>query len=327
MSMKGPNPFQIYEIDPENIIGRKDEVRVFNSFVNGAVSGQPGALLVMGGPGTGKTTLIRHFSHIARREGALAPYVKIEKGEGLEALMDKVFQETRAIPNLELRRSAPESFEDLLEAAKSSRHFGTILFIDDIDRMKKVKEALPVIEKAREHGISMVMTSTREMKAERTMVLQPFAEHEAKELVEKALGKDLKMGEECFNSIMNDSEGNPRLFKTVCHHIYDRLRDNEKIISKGHYLAYLPHIMNMLGREWFGKMYQETPTAERAILVVISRSDFVHVSDIANELNKPLGPVTALVRRLLDRGQIVKLERGRYKVFAKLYGKYVISRS
>jgi len=325
--MKGPNPFQIYEIDPEKIIGRKDEVRVFNSFVNGAVSGQPGILLLIGGPGIGKTTLIRHFSHIARREGALAPYVKVEKGEGLEALIDKIFQETKAIPNLELRRTAPESFEELLKTAKSKKHFGTILFIDDIDRMKKVKEALSVIEKATEQGISIVMTSTKEMKTERTMVLKPFEAHETRELVEKALGKDLKMGEECFNSIMNDSEGNPKLFKTVCHHIYDRLRENEKIISKGHYLAYLPHIMNMLGREWFGKMYQETPTAEREILLSISRKDTTHVSDVAKELDKSLGPITALVKRLLDRGQIVKLDRGKYKIFAKLYGKYVISRS
>ncbi|MBN1169621.1 MarR family transcriptional regulator [Candidatus Micrarchaeota archaeon] len=325
--MKGPNPFQIYEIDPENIIGRKDEVRIFNTFVNGAVSGQPGILMITGGPGTGKTTLIRHFSHIARKEGALAPYVKIEKGEGMEAMVDKLYQETRAIPNLEIRRNTPESFGELLETASSPRHFGTILFVDDIDRMKKAKEAIEIIEKAAEQGISVVMTSTKEMKSERAMVLQPFAEHEAREVVEKALEKELRMGEECFSSIMNDSEGNPRLFKTVCHHIYDRLRENEKVISKGHYLAYLPHIMNMLGREWFGKMYQETPVAERRILLSISRRDFIHVSDIANELKIPLGPVTALVKRLLDRGQITKIERGRYKVFARLYGKYVISRS
>ena len=322
--VKGPNPFQIYEIDPENIVGRKEEIRIFNSFVN---SGQAGILGVVGGPGIGKTSLIRHFSHIARKQGLLAPYVKIEKGEGIEALSDKIFQETRAIPNFDIRRNAPESFEELVGIVKSGKHFGAMLFIDDIDKMKKTKEALGIINKAKEQRVSVVMSSTRAIEAERTMILGPFEEHEAREVVEKALGKNLKMGEECFNAIMKDTEGNPRLFNTVCHHIYDRLRENEKIISKGHYLAYLPHIMNMLSREWFGKMYQETPQAERTILLSISKKEWIHVSDIAAELDKPLGPITALVKRLLDRGQIVKLERGRYKVFAKLYGKYVISRS
>ena len=53
----------------------------------------------------------------------------------------------------------------------------------------------------------------------------------------------------------------------------------------------------------------------------------MHVSDIAEELGKPLGPVTALTRRLLDRGQIIKLGRGKYRIFAKLYAKYVMQRA
>ncbi len=322
--MKGPNPFNIYEIDPDNIVGRKEEIRVFNSFIKAAAGNQPGMLLVRGVPGIGKSTMLRYFSHLARKEGLVAPYIKIEKGETMEALVDKLFQETRAIPKLELG-SAPRTLPELLSMLNNEKYFGSILFIDDIDRMKKSSEAIEEIKNA--GVVSFVLSSTRDVKIDRKMVLMPFEEHEARELVEKALGKSPRMGEECFNSIMNDSDGNPRIFKTVCHHIYDRLRDNEKIISKGHYLAYLPHIMNMLGREWFGWMYQNTPKSEKEILEVIAKNDEMHVSEIARELSKSMGPVTALVKRLLERGQIVKVDRGRYRIFAKLYGKYVISRS
>ena len=117
------------------------------------------------------------------------------------------------------------------------------------------------------------------------------------------------------------------MLKRICHDIYGRLRENEKIISKGHYLAYLPQIMGSLSREWFGKMYQETPRAEREILHVMAKEDSMHVSDIAKKLGKPLGPITALTRRLLDRGQIVKLDRGKYKIFCRLYARYVAQRS
>jgi hypothetical protein len=162
----------------------------------------------------------------------------------------------------------------------------------------------------------------------RRMELGPFGEHEAREVVEKALKKGPpKMGEECLLSVLADTGGNPRLFKAVCFIIYDRLRDNEKIISKGHYLAYLPQIMGSLSRDWFGAMYQETPASERAVLKALASGDEgMHVSDIAKRLRKPLGPITALVGRLRGRGQVVRIDRGRYRVFSKLYGRYVAQR-
>jgi predicted transcriptional regulator len=86
--------------------------------------------------------------------------------------------------------------------------------------------------------------------------------------------------------------------------------------------------MSALSREWFGRLYQETPSAERGILSALARSEEgMHVSDIAKNLGKPLGPVTALTKRLLDSGQIVKIDRGRYMVFSKLYARYVVQRS
>src|SRR5262249_37600041 len=135
------------------------------------------------------------------------------------------------------------------------------------------------------------------------------------------------MGDECLSSIIADSGGNPRLINSVCRHIYEKLRDNEKIITKGHYLGYMQYIMSMLSREWFGRMYQETPAAERVILDELAREEGgMHVSDIAKKLGKPLGPVTALTGRLMDSGQIAKVDRGKYRIFAKLYAKYISGR-
>ena len=337
--MKGPNPFVLWDENSQSISGRKEEARIFNAFVNATSSKQPGAMLVSGGPGVGKTTMLKHFGHLARKDGVLAPYVRIEKGESMAMVLDKLYHEAHSWPGITLKsKSAPESFEGLLENVESdSKHFGVIFFLDDIDKMKKAPETVAAIGEAvrkiwDKGNISFVLSSTKDFKAHPSMKkveIKALEEHEARDLVEKALKKGPpKMGEECFNSIMNDTSGNPLLFKTVCHYIYERLRDNEKIISKGHYLAYLPYILSMLSREWFGRMYQETPAAEREILLIISKNEKgVHVSDIAKELEKPLGPVTALVKRLLDRGQIAKIDRGKYRVFARLYGKYVIQRS
>ena len=52
-----------------------------------------------------------------------------------------------------------------------------------------------------------------------------------------------------------------------------------------------------------------------------------HVSDVAKAIGKPLGPVTALMKRLLDRGAVVKMDRGKYRIFSRLYARYVKDRS
>lgn len=337
--MKGPNPFVLWDENSQNISGRKEEARIFNAFANATSSKQPGAMLVTGGPGVGKTAMLRHFGHLAGKNGVLAPYVRIEKGESMEMVLDKMYHEAHSWPGIVLKgKMAPSSFRELLKNVESdSKHFGVIFFLDDVDKMKKAPETVAAIEEAvretfEKGNVSFVLSSVKDFRVHpstKMVELKALEEHEARELVEKALQKGPpKMGEECFNSVMNDTNGNPLLFKTVCHYIYERLRDNEKVISKGHYLAYLPYILSMLSREWFGRMYQETPTAEREILLLISKNEKgVHVSDIAKELGKKLGPVTALVKRLLDRGQVVKLDRGKYRVFSRLYGKYVIQRS
>lgn len=329
--MKGPNPFTLWEEDPEKIYGRKEETRLFNSFLSSTTAAQGGLLVVSGGPGTGKTALMRYFAILAERNKILAPFVRVERGESMQVLADKLQHE--------ISSSARHTYglEELVDMASGeNKHFGTIFFIDGIDKMKKANDAISrITEICRKNwnrkNIAFVLSSVKEFRTDpelaKTMLLKPFEEHEARELVEKSLGKDIKMGDECFNTIMKDTGGNPRLFKNVCYYIYEKLRDNEKVISKGHYLAYLPHIMSMLSREWFGRMYQDIPTAEREVLVSIARNDVMHVSDIAKALGKKLGPVTALVGRLKDRGQVVKLDRGRYQVFTKLYARYVISRS
>lgn len=338
VKIKGSNPFAPWEESPKNIYGRKDESMIFKAFVNAASSKQPGLMVITGIPGLGKTSLMRYFKDVAEKNGLLAPFVKAEKGESMEVVVDKLYHEIAMGPG-PVGEKAPESFEEIIKNTKiESKYFGVMFFIDDIDNMKKADEGIAqIIDGLKsvwaKKNISFVVSSTKEFKIEsdilKTLLLTPFNEHDARELVEKALKeKKLKMGEECLHTVLSDTQGNQRLFKSVCRYIYDKLMDNEKRMTKGHYLAYLPYILSMLSREWFGRMYQETPLAEREILLVLAKNEEgAHVSDIAKELDKSLGPVTALTKRLLDRGQIVKIGRGKYRIFSKLYGKYVIQRS
>lgn len=325
--------------EPGALSGRKMEAKRFGPFISATSSAQARALLISGGLGIGKSSLMRFLSREARGAGMEAPLIKVERGESEASVAKKAYDEYRISGDARMEKGAPESLGGLARALGLSKSgFGTIVFIDDLDRMRKAEDALASVDDALREGwgnarVSFVFSSTREMRFQGGLIervpLEPFSEHEARELIEKALGKGPpKMGDECLNSVLLDSGGNPRLLKSVCYSIYERLRENEKVISKGHYLAYLPQIMSSLSREWFGGMYQETPPSERAILHALAKSEEgMHVSDIAKRIGKPLGPVTALVKRLLDRGQITRLGRGRYRIFSRLYGRYILQRA
>ena len=336
--MKGPNPFAYMEESPGGVSGRRYENGIFDAFANAASSKQPQLLLISGGPGSGKTFLMRHFRHEAEKRGMLAAYARAETGENAASIISRLYQETMLLQGAE-GAAHPQTFEALIHALERAgeRHFGIVIFIDDADNLRKEGEVFSSIIKLAaalegKEAVGFALSTGVEprLAPEQGILLRlkPLDEHEAKEFIDKGLGKELRMGEECLHSIMSDSGGNPRLVRTVCRHIYERLKDNEKVITKGHYLAYLPYIMSMLSGEWFGTMYQDTPDAERKILALMAKSDWeMHVSDIAKALGKPLGPVTALMKRLLDSGQVVRPGRGRYMIFAGLYARYVAQRN
>ncbi|MEW6723019.1 MAG: AAA family ATPase [Candidatus Micrarchaeota archaeon] len=339
VKIKGPNPFAAWEESPGALAGRKDESRIFNGFLNAASSAQGGILIVYGGPGIGKSALLRLFRAEAEKAGMLSPSVAVENGETEGEVAGKIVREAGMLAGMEGTEQAPAHIADVPQKVQkmAKKAFGAVIFIDDMDRMKAPGEALRGIEGAlkaawgkRNAAFVLGMSQKPEFVSgiATFMELRPFGEQEARELTEKALKKGPpKMGDECLLAILSDSGGNPKLFRSVCRVIYERLRDNEKVITKGHYLGYLPFIMSMLGREWFGGMYNATPPGERAILHVLAgREEGMHVSDIAKSLDKPLGPVTALAGRLLARGQIVRLDRGKYRIFSKLYARYVVSR-
>lgn len=349
--MKGKNPFMLWGEDPRSIIGRNNELGIFNSFLNAVSSGQPLVVLVSGGPGSGKTLLLRRMLSESERQGLLPPYVKMERGEDGRTLVAKLQRETAAFLRIleegRLRKGRPSAIADSLEGRTAGsmqelvRYLskelrgavpGILFFIDDFDAMRKSAEAFSSIaESVRgvSFSIGFVVSSSQDFStadgAVRRMALGPFTDHDITELVNKALGKGPpKMGEQCLQSIIADSGGNPRLVKTICWVLYDRLKETDKIITRGHYLAAMPSLMSLLGREWFGALYGSTPESERAILRVLAEGGDMHISDVAKKLGKPLGPTTALAKRLLESGQITKVGRGVYRVFSRLYGRYVL---
>ena len=336
--MKGPNPFLPWA-GPEGLSGRRAEYDMYNGILNRISGGTSIAIVVSGIPGIGKSEMLRSFQKQAEKAGFLAPLItagaeshspflskmrSVVRGYLLERASEGVLQEHLA-ERVDLEG---EDFIIGLWKAVQRHASGIIIIIDDLDSLKEQQKAMAFIrgKALRALKIGIIASSTKELAGfDAVMNLKPFDEHGLREMVESGLKKGPpKMGEGCLAAILSDSSGNPLVARAICYVLYDKLKEGEKIITERHYIVHMPAIMGMLSRELFDGLYEQLPGSERKVLRAFSESGQWHISDIAKKLR--MRHATTLALRLEERGQLVRVDRGIYKVFTKLYGKYVMQR-
>lgn len=239
--------------------------------------------------------------------------------------------------------------EHAREAYSASRHFvneagavynkiresvrALVFLLDDLDKGLVVRKSYETIarmsedlENAHVPCLFVISSSSKQLVEEgyRRIELTGLSEHDIRELIERLLKPTkIKIGEECLKELIADSEGNPTILLTACRVLFDKLSEKEKLITKGHYLANRSAIINALGDEIFDEGYGLASPAERMILKLMATGETMHVSDIAKKMKKPLNTVTRLVLRLVESGNLVRAKRGQYRIFNRLYGKYI----
>jgi len=339
--MKGPNPFVPW--DETVIMGRKQQMEAFSVFLDRVAGGSSGVLLLYGIPGSGKSMLMKLFHAEAQKRGLFAPYMKVEKRDKLDRISKALFSELEnEIAAKEPSRADVLSKEGntgtlkgvigALEKVMHSNFPGVVFLIDDLDRTRKSEEMIRNIANVakEKRKVGFVVSSTKRFEPPEnaeTMHLDQVEEQEFHDYIAKMLKKEPKMGEECIKAIYADCGGNPKLLKQVCWILYDSIRENEKMITKAHYVANMRSMISFLSRDWFGKLYATASQQEKIILKNLARApEPLSVKELAAGLNKGMGPVATLLIRLEGKGHIVRVERGRYKIFSKLYAKFIQER-
>ncbi len=346
--MKAPNPFAPW--DESTIIGRKEQFKAFEDYLERVTSGDSRILLLRGTPGSGKGMIMRHFQTEALKRKLFAPYIKASRNEKMDRITKELFQELESeimdkvdsglMPegraNAFIRQSRTGTLRMLINNLWRTlgRTFpGILFFIDDFDNVRKNEEMLRHVSNiaAEKRNIGFVFSTTGKFRHlpenVQEMDLGPLEEYEFRDYLAKVLKKEPRMGDECTKSVYKDSGGNPKLIKQVCWILYDKLKEEEKIISKAHYSTNMRNMMSFLSRDWFGKLYASASAQEKIVLKILARANKpLSVKETARQLNKPMGPVATLLLRLEAKGHIVKIKRGNYQIFSGLYAKFIKER-
>ena len=355
------NPFTKEIQSPDSIIGRKREIGIFNSYVESTIHRKPLSMAVVGQLGMGKTILLKRFKEIAEKNRCIGIYVKTQKGEGLQRILEKALRELESelrekssmgwipedtmglvgrketsdsVSNLDTMRKFEKSINEVYPIVQDSVH-ALVFLIDDGEKLEDAKDSVPIIvrifERAtREKNPFMLVMSSKVTpkgfgEVFNVFELKPLTEEQIRELIKNRLKESkIKMGEECAKLVVRDSEGNPSILLSICWTMFNMLGEKEKIITKAHYIRYSQSIMGVLSAEIFDPLYNSIPNSEREIMMQFAKMDeSPRISDVAKKMNKKLSIITRLVLRLVRRGALVKTGRGRYKIFNRLFAEYL----
>lgn len=295
------NPFYIWGEKVENLVGFKEELKFVDSFLSNVDQGNQSLLLISGPPGSGKSLFFERLSSEANSRGFNVIFIQFYSG------------------------SDTFDFSTINSSKKP-----LLIIIDDFDLSKKSEYLVREISANSFASVGFAFSTLTPISApkSKSFALEPLTSIEAHDLVLKSLkSTSIKMGEECISTLLDESGGNPKIFKLLCWFLFEKLKPSEKIITKGHYLAYSQAILAFLSREFFGKLLSVVSKKESLIIKCFSNSDVLSVNEISGLSKIPLSEVTSMVLRLQKKGLLIKVERGKYRIFARLFAKYVSSNS
>lgn len=144
---------------------------------------------------------------------------------------------------------------------------------------------------------------------------------EVKEALKKPLAKFSKrITDEAVNLVYRYSGGHPYVVQTFGFYAFEEgtYEINAKLIEK-----ILPRTMARLSTQLFKDRFEGTSHQERRVLLALSQlGKEATPKGVAVAAGMPQG-VTMVLKRLVEKDCVIKLERGRYILFNPLFGEYI----
>jgi len=152
--------------------------------------------------------------------------------------------------------------------------------------------------------------------------VKPMMLEEIKEVLEKPLAPlSRRIDGESVRRIAQLSAGNPYVVQTFGFYLFE---EGTASIERKTIEKVLPRVMTRLSSQLFRDRFEESSELERRVLLTMSTMpSSTSPKGLTKESRMSPKVLPQLLRRLVDKGCVRKVERGRYSLFNPLFGDYV----
>ncbi|MBU2638205.1 MAG: DUF2791 family P-loop domain-containing protein [Nanoarchaeota archaeon] len=162
------------------------------------------------------------------------------------------------------------------------------------------------------------------------VVLENFTIEEAKAFANKKLKSvGIAIKDEIIHKIYSVTEGHPFVLTAYLNSAYSRIQAGEKELKQAHFEAADVEFVSRTLAPFFARFYDQAGNISKQILARMAYADNYEasLSQLSEALGKEYNELSPHLAKLVQDGAILRIERGKYKLFHHLLGKYINEKS
>lgn len=156
-------------------------------------------------------------------------------------------------------------------------------------------------------------------------ILENFTKNESKLFIKRKLEKiQFSIGDDVLDKVYDVTEGHPFVLSAYMATAYSKMRSGEKELKKEHFEAADIEFVKRVLFPFFSRFYDQAgKTSKRILIEMAKRNGEITLSDLSDILEKGYNELSPYLAKLVQDGAIIRIDRGKYKLFHKLLGKYI----
>ncbi|MFH1246822.1 MAG: BREX system ATP-binding domain-containing protein [Candidatus Micrarchaeota archaeon] len=159
------------------------------------------------------------------------------------------------------------------------------------------------------------------------VMLENFSQIEANYFIEKKLKPlGISIDENALKKIYNLTEGHPYVLTAYMNAVYDKLQGEEEKITEAHLKATDVEFVSTILAPFFSRFYDQAGKTSKEILSLMStQKGESTISEMCKHLKKENNELSPHLAKLVQDGAIIRVDRGKYKLFHGLLATYITS--
>lgn len=157
-------------------------------------------------------------------------------------------------------------------------------------------------------------------------ILENFSREEAASFITKKLKHaGVEAEESIFEKIYNVTEGHPFVLTAYMNSAYSRLQLGQTKLTKAHFEAADVDFVNVDLAPFFARFYDQAGRRSRQILSAMAElpKGEISLSELAKKIRLEMNELSPHLGKLVQDGALVRIDRGKYKVFHNLLSEYI----